>query len=218
MNQAARQSFFFVRHGQREDFVNPGWKAHAERPHDPPLSAGGFRQAQDVARALRGRGITALYSSPFLRALQTATPIAEALDLPIRVEPAFCEWLNPEWFATAPDLPDARTARMQFPRVDPDHQPIVQACYPEAAESQEVGARVRQALRDIIRLTPDEHVAIVAHGSPLGQAFGFLIPNTPGVHYEMAAITRIDRTGDRFQLVHSGLEHLRDQDPSLRFH
>lgn len=214
----SRQTLYFVRHGMREDFERPDWKATAANPHDPPLSATGFRQAEDVARALSGKGLTALYSSPFLRALQTAAPVAEALDLPIRVEPAFCEWLNPAWFDRAPDLPDARAAQRLFPRVDADYQPIARAVFPEAAESREVRERVSRALREIIRRAPREPAAIIAHGSPLGQAFGFLIPDTPGVHYEVAAITRIDRAGDRFHLVHSGIEHLRDQDSSLRFH
>lgn len=215
---ADRQSFFFVRHGHREDFRDPDWKARAARPHDPPLSAVGLRQAEDVARALRGQGITALYSSPFLRALQTAAPVAEALDLPIRVEPSFSEWLNPAWFDRAPDLPDARAAHQHFPRVDLRYEPLGRACFPEAAESREVWDRVCHALREIIRRAPAEHAAIVAHGSPLGQAFGFLIPNHAGVHYEVAAITRIDREGERFRLAHSGITHLRDQDDSLRFH
>ncbi|HMP76868.1 MAG TPA: histidine phosphatase family protein [Kiritimatiellia bacterium] len=213
-----RQSFYFVRHGQREDFVDPGWKVRAARPHDPPLSTLGHRQASDVARALRGQGITALYSSPFLRTLQTAAPVAEALDLPIRLEPAFSEWLNPDWFTQAPDLPDATAARPQFPRVDLRHEPLRHARFPEAAESREVWDRVGHALREIVRRTPGEHVAIVTHGSPLGQAFGFLIPRTEGVHYEVAAITRIDRAGDAFRLVHSGIGHLREADISLRFH
>jgi broad specificity phosphatase PhoE len=213
-----RQSFYFVRHGQREDFDDPNWKARAERPHDPPLSATGFRQAEDVARALTGKGITALYSSPFLRALQTAAPVAEALDLPIRVEPSFCEWLNPAWFDRVPDLPEARAAQRQFPRVDADYPPIGPAVFPEIAESREVWERVGHALREIIRRTPRENVVIVAHGSPLGQAFGFLIPQVPGVHLEVASITRVDRQGGHFRLVHSGLDHLRDPNSSLRFH
>ena len=212
------QHLYFIRHGQREDFEDPTWPQRAERPYDTPLSKTGFRQAEDVGQTLKGQGISVLYSSPFLRALQTADPIAAALDLPIRLEPSFAEWLNPVWFNTAPELPDARAARALFPRVDPQYEPIGQAVYPEYDETREVSARVRHALQEIFRREPNQHIAIVAHGSPLGQSMGLLIPNVPGVHMQVASITRVDRMGEQFQLIHSGIEHLRDQNREVRFH
>ncbi len=212
------QRFYFIRHGQREDFENPAWRETAPRPYDTPLSQTGFRQAEDVGRFLKGAGVTVLYASPFLRALQTAHPVAEALDLPIRVEPSFCEWMNPVWFDEPPALPDAREASLQFPRVDVDYRPIGQPVFPEMDEQREVAARVRYALQEIVRREPDQHVAIVAHGSPLAMSFGFLIPNVPGLHMQVASITRVDRTGDQYQLIHSGLDHLRNQEKEIRFH
>jgi hypothetical protein len=45
-------------------------------------------------------------------------------------------------------------------------------------------------LREIFRREPDRHIAIVAHGSPLWQSIGFLVPNTPGIQMQVASITR----------------------------
>lgn len=211
------QRLYLIRHGQREDFEDPTWPQRSPRPYDPPLSATGFRQVKDVGQALKDQGIQAIYSSPFLRALQTADAIAAALNLPIRVEPCFSEWLNPVWWTVVPQLPDALAAHRQFPRVDLNYKPMGQAIFPEVDETKEVFQRVGRAWAVILSRTPPENVAIVAHGSPLGQSCGHLIPNVPGVHMQVASITRVDRIGDRFQLIHSGIEHLRDQNQEVRF-
>ena len=53
------QRIYLIRHGQREDFEDPTWPQRAARPYDTPLSATGFRQAEDVGRALMDQGIQA---------------------------------------------------------------------------------------------------------------------------------------------------------------
>ncbi|MBN1287056.1 MAG: histidine phosphatase family protein [Anaerolineae bacterium] len=69
---------YIIRHGQSENNV-----ASEGDPHVPdcPLTDLGHRQAQRVAEYLTGEGITHLYCSPMVRALQTTQPIAEALGL-----------------------------------------------------------------------------------------------------------------------------------------
>jgi hypothetical protein len=62
---------------------------HGDRSHDvldPSLTEVGAAQAASLAATLANSGIDCIFSSPFLRALQTATPIALALGLPIRVD------------------------------------------------------------------------------------------------------------------------------------
>lgn len=212
------QIIHLVRHGMREDFENPDWKLTAAEPFDTPLSAKGFRQAADVGRALCGQGITALYASPFLRALQTADAIADALDLPIRVEPGLCEWHNPDWMTCAPNLPDARAAQKLFPRIDLDYRPVTGPVFPEVDETVQVRARVKMVLDQLFQHHPPEQAVLVAHGSPIGQAIGLTIPGTDGIHYEVASITTIARTGNTFRLVKSSIDHLTEADREVRFH
>ena len=89
------ERLFIVRHGQREDFVNPGWKAQAPDPYDTPLSAHGAEQAEEVARFFAAAAPAVqpqrVLCSPYLRALQTAAPTAAVLDLPLCVEPGLAE-------------------------------------------------------------------------------------------------------------------------------
>lgn len=76
-----RQPFAFVRHGETQtnlDEIVAGWR-------DVPLTARGLAQAEDAAKALVGRGITAIYVSALSRAGQTAARIARALDLDVTV-------------------------------------------------------------------------------------------------------------------------------------
>ena len=96
---------FLVRHGDREDYdVRRGalWKACTEqipqqRRKDPPLSTLGHEQARDVAQALHGLQTkynlhtTQIYSSPYLRCIQTATPTADLFDTAIHLENGLAE-------------------------------------------------------------------------------------------------------------------------------
>ena len=91
-------SIWVLRHGERADVADPTWLETADRPHDPPLTALGQQQAQATANALANERIDAIYSSPFLRCMQTAAAVARARGLPIRVEPGLGELLNERWF------------------------------------------------------------------------------------------------------------------------
>ncbi|MBI5671526.1 MAG: histidine phosphatase family protein [Chloroflexi bacterium] len=99
---------YIIRHGQSTNNVIGDSSAdyEARREADPPLTDLGKQQAEAVARYLaegenleawaelpqsqrqdvpRGFGLTHLYASPMLRALQTAQPIARAFGLPVEV-------------------------------------------------------------------------------------------------------------------------------------
>ena len=69
--------WYFVRHGEIEaniDKVYAGWS-------DEGLTARGRKQAAEAAEALSGIGISAIYSSPIERAMETAGIIGNTLDL-----------------------------------------------------------------------------------------------------------------------------------------
>lgn len=109
-------SVWVVRHGERIDAVEKGWKKTAARPHDPPLTPTGFEQAAATGRALREHRLDAIYTSPFLRCVQTATAIVEAMGPgapPIHVEPGLGEWLFNRWFSTQPVDGEMATAALQ---------------------------------------------------------------------------------------------------------
>ena len=92
-----RTTIFLIRHGARHDYNDPkGWKAQCSRlgieALDPPLSALGHQQAREVAAALAGEDIAHIFCSPYLRVLQTAQPLAQALKVRLNVEHGLAEF------------------------------------------------------------------------------------------------------------------------------
>jgi broad specificity phosphatase PhoE len=78
---------FLIRHGQSEfNAVYARTRVDPGIP-DPRLTEEGKRQARDAARSLAEHGIARLIASPYTRALETATIIADELGLEIEVEP-----------------------------------------------------------------------------------------------------------------------------------
>lgn len=74
--------FYFVRHGESES--NEGGKIAGRE--DPPLSARGREQAAGAAEWFRSRQIGRIFSSPLVRAAETARIIADGCGLPSPVE------------------------------------------------------------------------------------------------------------------------------------
>lgn len=99
---AGGRRFLLLRHGSRPD-----------SGHDPSLDSLGFQQAKQAAtflqRELREAPVRALFSSPYLRTLQTAAPVSEALGMPIRVEWGFGELMAKGWLQHEDPLPTLRS-------------------------------------------------------------------------------------------------------------
>ena len=76
-----------IRHGQSQGNAEQRFGGHSATP----LSDLGVAQAEATARALEAEGLTAIYSSDLLRAVQTAEPLAQKTGLTIRKSEAFRE-------------------------------------------------------------------------------------------------------------------------------
>ena len=76
-----------IRHGQTDWNIEGRWQGHL----DVPLNAEGLEQAAALAKYLRGRPITAIYSSDLKRARTTAEAIADALALTVHDDPRWRE-------------------------------------------------------------------------------------------------------------------------------
>ncbi|HEU4595713.1 MAG TPA: histidine phosphatase family protein [Pyrinomonadaceae bacterium] len=76
-----------VRHGQSQGNAERRFGGHSATP----LSQRGFAEAEATARALSTEGVTAIYSSDLLRAVQTAEPLARLTGLEVTTTEAFRE-------------------------------------------------------------------------------------------------------------------------------
>ena len=82
---------YLIRHGQSAN--NRG----DARVTDPPLTELGKQQTDRAGRALRNLGITRLYCSAMLRAVQTAATVGGHLELPPHVFVSLHEWGRGMW-------------------------------------------------------------------------------------------------------------------------
>jgi broad specificity phosphatase PhoE len=84
---AADQVVFVVRHAERADGgagVAPG----GMMGNDPPLSDAGHERAKRLAAALRSAEVTQIFTTEYVRARQTAAPLAAAAKITATVVPA----------------------------------------------------------------------------------------------------------------------------------
>ena len=64
---------------------------------DPPLAPAGHEQARRLAKRLNDFRLTAVYSSPLVRAAETARAVAAPSDTPIKFLPDLCETSHGKW-------------------------------------------------------------------------------------------------------------------------
>lgn len=155
------RKIWLARHGNRYDFVRPDWFATARRPYDPPLSREGIVQAQELANRLRQERIDRIFCSPYLRAVQTAAPVATALGLPLSLEHGLGEWLNPNWMRSQPQLMAVADLQRHYPNIDLTHNSFWQPQYPEPREADAV-KRLGLTLRHLLTACPG-NLAFIGH-------------------------------------------------------
>ncbi len=120
-----------VRHGQSEFNVVYGKTRIDPGIRDPNLTDLGCRQAHAAAEAMKGHDVRRLVTSPYTRAIQTATIIAEVLDLDITVD----QWIG-ERAAFTCDIGTPRSVlEKDCPQLQLDH--IEESWWPALEESED---------------------------------------------------------------------------------
>src|SRR3990172_8035552 len=150
---------------------------------DPPLDEIGREQARALAASLQAESLDAVYSSPLLRARETADIIAAPLNIKIRLDDRLKERNIGEWTGLTGD-----EANERFPERFNGNWRIVG---PPGGETQEaIVKRAAAAINDIIAAHPEETIAVVSHGGtlntylahtlgiPLEKPTHFAFPNT----------------------------------------
>ena len=165
------------RHGRTEWNVNGRFQGQA----DIALDEVGLDQAAQAARVLAEFKPAALYSSDLSRAYQTATALAELVDLPIQTDKRLREihvgsWeglLGSEIRAQHPDLAE-RLRRGEDVRRSPTGE-----------SPREVAERMAEALGEIAVTAPDgSTVVVVTHGLA-GRVGSCRFVNLPFEHWRL---------------------------------
>src|SRR6476661_8498680 len=138
-------AFVIVQHAEKLD-----------RGGDPGLTETGLRQAASCAQALGQSNATALYSSPLLRAVETAQPIADALGLNVHRDDALTERMN--WTEDDGRSLEEFLADWERSTWDRDYRPV------GGDSSKRAGERFESALRRYAITNEIGPIICISHG------------------------------------------------------
>lgn len=177
-----------IRHGETAWNANGRWQGHAP----VPLNESGLAQSQRLGRYIKSEDvrIDVIYSSDLKRAMQTADPIAEALNLPIHPDPRLREVDLGDWQGLTREEAEAWDAeRYAAFRADWHAVPT-----PNGESRNDLKARVRAAFDDITARHPDQVIALVSHGGTLGMLIESLFGEIERPSLSNTSMTIIDQT------------------------
>jgi broad specificity phosphatase PhoE len=198
--QADQSTLYLVRHGATD--------ANLRRPYvlqgrgiDLPLNPTGVRQAERVAGLLAATSLSAVYSSPMRRALETAREIAARcrLDVVVRDELIECNvgrWEGLSWDGIRGQFPEEYE---NFQR-DPSRFP-----YLGGETYSDVARRAVPVLEQLLQQLGGQHFAVVAHNIvnrvSVATFLGLDLSRAKEIHQANGGVNVIRREGDRTQLV-----------------
>jgi broad specificity phosphatase PhoE len=164
-----------IRHGQAVHNLEGRWEGWGTAQ----LTEEGERQAQAVARRLASWSppLACLYTSPLLRARQTADPIAHR----VGTMPIALDGLREIDFGQVSGL-TMNALRETMPEVYSRWQDRSDLTFQFPGGEQRLGffRRVGRVLEEIVAQHPGEPVVVVAHGGTLRAGLAHLFPETMG--------------------------------------
>ncbi|HEV3304248.1 MAG TPA: histidine phosphatase family protein [Planctomycetaceae bacterium] len=198
--QADQSTLYLVRHGATD--------ANLRRPYvlqgrgiDLPLNPTGAQQAERVAELLAQNSVSAVYSSPMRRALETARAIAARcrVDVVVRDELIECNvgrWEGLSWDGIREQFPEECE---NFQR-DPSRFP-----YLGGETYSDVARRAVPVLERLLERHWGEEFAVVAHNIvnrvSVATFLGLDLSRAKEIHQANGGVNVIRREGGRTQLV-----------------
>lgn len=168
---AQQMTLYLVRHGEAENNIRRILNS-APVKNEYALTERGRVQAQKAAEFLATVGVSALYSSPILRARETAQIIADATTLPIHFD-------NRLWEVGMGRFNEGSQQAMQEKYPDPQMR-----LSPDPSDGMEsylqVRSRLEEFLQELQGLHAGKKIILVSHGDPLEQLHGILTREGPG--------------------------------------
>jgi broad specificity phosphatase PhoE len=158
-------------------------------------------QAELLGQRLKNEPITHIFSSPFLRAIQTANCAAEALNLQIKIESGLSEWLNPQWMSYPPETQPPKILREHYPRIDWNYSSRMIPQYPEneATVWERTGETARKLVAEF-----SENILLVGHAvSVVGSAAG-LVGGNPTVNTSLCCLVQLVRIDEKWEMKLNG--------------
>lgn len=145
-----------IRHCEAEGNVKQIFQGHT----DAPITENGRRQLELLALRLRNTPIDVLYSSPLVRAYQTAEAINQYHNLPILQNPGLIELNGGEWEGVPwMELPE------KFPDMEKIWWKTPYEFSPKEGESmREIYDRIWNTVIELVKTNPGKTIAVTSHG------------------------------------------------------
>jgi broad specificity phosphatase PhoE len=186
---------YLLRHGATANNLRqpPGLQG---RRQNPPLDAAGIREAEQTRDFLRRRRLHRCYSSPLLRAFQTAAIVAEPHGLTPEPLEALTEcdigrWEGLAWQTIRQTDADAYQRFMADPAANG---------YPDGESFADVYGRVAPALGELLRRHEGASILVVAHRitnrTYLAGLLGVPLAQARKVHVDNCGLSIVVREGD----------------------
>jgi len=143
-----------VRHGETDWNRERRFQGHA----DQPLNELGREQARELADALAGENVDAIYSSDLARARETAEIVGERLGVPVVTDPALREIDVGDWEG------------LTWPEIEERHPQGVRDWHEHGhgwsggETYEQLGERVVRRLRELAAEHEGETICVIAHG------------------------------------------------------
>ena len=192
-------ALYLIRHGEVQSNRDNKYIGST----DLPLNQNGLRQADRLAQYLAGCGISSVYTSSLLRAVQTAESFASSLNLPIYTVDEFRELNYGEWEGIAEaKVPILYPNEFNSWRADP-----VNVKVPGGESIADLRDRAIPAFHRTSDSHPEESVAIVGHKTVNRVLLCHLLEIDLGIYRQIgqgnAAVNLIRRRKDGTFVVES---------------
>ena len=168
----------FLRHGQAENNTK---KILAGRSPGVNLTEAGIQQAKQAGKMLESLNISAIYSSPIDRALQTAEIVGKHCDLEISIDDRLIE------------LDMGKFTKMPYDEIFAKHGNVFLKFYEGSEEVSENGVetftKVQKRVFDMVDFVINKHnnenVVLVTHMDPIKAMIGKVLKLRPEILFEL---------------------------------
>ncbi len=189
---------FLIRHGETES--NRLGLPLGRR--DVPLNERGISQVERLGRALKDEPLTAIYSSPLARTMETANAVAQPHDLEVQIEDRLIE------------MDIGEIDGLTFPEVGKQYPGLLETwmseegpgtAMPGGERLMDVQERVWSAANDLATRHKEEVVAAVTHNfvilTLLARVLGIELSRFRRLRHSVAAISVLDFRPGRVMVV-----------------
>jgi alpha-ribazole phosphatase/probable phosphoglycerate mutase len=148
---------YLARHGESDWNAANRFQGHSDRP----LTDLGRRQAEALAEAVAAKNVDAIYSSPLIRALETARIVAARTGLPVVEAEDLREVDTGAWSGLS-----RQEVQRRFPEGF-ERWVSGGAGWEDGETYEEMAARTLRAVNRIAEAHPGGRILVVSHGGPI---------------------------------------------------